>query len=61
VIKLSIIKDYSDNKLLEPAETCHAKFLITGNSNHFSMNKYKKTRIISPKEFWESEINKSND
>ena len=61
VIKLNIIKDYSDNKLLELAETCHAKFLITGNSNDFSMRKYKKTRILSPKEFWELQINKSND
>jgi putative PIN family toxin of toxin-antitoxin system len=59
VIKPDIIKDYSDNKLLELAETCHAKFLITGNSNDFLMRKYKKTRIISPKEFWELEINKS--
>jgi len=61
VIKLNIIKDYSDNKLLELAETCRAKFLITGNSNDFLMRKYKKTRILSPKEFWELEINKSND
>ena len=61
VVKLSLIKNQSDNKLLELAETYNAKFLITGNRNDFSMNKYKKTRIVSPKEFWELEINKSND
>ena len=31
-------------------------YLITGNTKHFSMSKYKKTRIVSAKEFWEMEI-----
>lgn len=52
-IKINIIQDKSDNKFLELAETSNADFLITGNTQHFSMREYKKTKIVSPKEFWE--------
>lgn len=51
--KVKLIKDESDNRLLELAETCHAKYLITGNTNDFTMTKYKGTEIVSPKEFFE--------
>lgn len=53
VVKLNVITDYSDNKLLELSETSGAEFLITGNSNHFPMKEYKKTKVVSPREFWE--------
>ena len=36
-IKLKIINDLDDNKLLELAQTSNADFLITGNTNHFTM------------------------
>jgi len=52
-VKLDIIQDIDDNKFLELAETCKADFLITGNSNDFSMQAYKTTRIITPKDYWE--------
>ncbi len=39
----------------------NAEYLITGNSNDFTMRIYKGTRIISPKEYWEREINNNND
>jgi uncharacterized protein len=55
-IKVKIIKDDADNRLLELAETCKADYLITGNTRHFPMGKYKSTKIISPKEFCELEI-----
>ncbi|HEY5463566.1 MAG TPA: putative toxin-antitoxin system toxin component, PIN family [Hanamia sp.] len=55
-VKIDIIKDEADNKLLELAETCNADYLITGNAKHFLMKKYKNTKIVSPKEFWELEI-----
>jgi hypothetical protein len=35
-IKLEIINDTGDNKLLELAEAANANFLITGNTNDFT-------------------------
>ena len=51
--KLEIINDIDDNKLLELAEISEADFLITGNTNHFTMKNYKRTQIVTPREFWE--------
>ena len=51
-IRLYVIGDKNDNKLLELAETCKADFLITGNTNDFTFQEYKGTRIVSPKEYW---------
>lgn len=51
--KLTIISDKDDNKLLELAEECKADFLITGNTNDFTIKKYKLTKIVTPKEYWE--------
>jgi len=55
-IKIDIIKDEADNRLLELAETCKAQYLITGNTKHFSIKKYKGTKIVSPKEFCELQV-----
>jgi len=55
-IKLKIINDIDDNKLLELAETCNANFIITGNTNDFTMKEYKGTKIVTPKEFWEMHL-----
>lgn len=52
-VLLNIISDKGDNKLLELAETCIADYLITGNTNDFTMHEYKVTRIMSPKDFFE--------
>lgn len=52
-IKIDLIKDKSDNKLLELAEESKADVLITGNFNDFNMSSYKNTLILSPKDFWE--------
>ncbi|MDP1623309.1 MAG: hypothetical protein Q8M08_13330, partial [Bacteroidales bacterium] len=51
-IRLEIINDQGDNKLLELAETCNADFLITGNTNDFTIREYKGTKIVSPKVYW---------
>jgi len=51
--QVTLISDQDDNRLLELAEECKANYLITGNSNDFTMDKYKKTKIVSPKEYWE--------
>jgi len=54
--KLDIIKDVDDNKLLELAEVSHADFLITGNTNDFTMETFRSTRIVTPKQYWENHI-----
>jgi putative PIN family toxin of toxin-antitoxin system len=52
--KLTIISDKDDNKFLELALECKADFLITGNTNDFTIKKYKRTKIVTPKEYWEN-------
>ncbi len=52
-IKINLLSDKDDNKFLELAETSGAEFLITGNRNDFSMKKYKSTRIVTPRDYWE--------
>lgn len=52
--KLTIISDKDDNKLLELAEEARANFLITGNTNDFTIKKYRRTKIVTPKEYWEN-------
>ncbi len=52
-ITLGIISDPADNRLLELSETCQADYLVTGNTNDFTMAEHKGTKIVSPKEFFE--------
>ena len=52
-IRLDVIKDRDDNKLLELADESHADFLITGNHIDFTMPHHNSTRILSPRKFWE--------
>jgi putative PIN family toxin of toxin-antitoxin system len=51
--KLQILADPDDDKLLELAHESKADFLITGNTNDFTIDHYRKTKIITPKEYWE--------
>ncbi len=51
--KVTIIGDVDDNKFLELAEESKSNFLITGNTNDFTMQMYKRTKIVTPKEYWE--------
>ncbi len=51
--KIEIIKDEPDNRLLELADISKADFIITGNTNDFTIQIYNKTRILTPKEYWE--------
>jgi len=52
-IKLNLISDEADNRILELADICEADFIITGNTNDFTFPAYKQTKIISPKQYWE--------
>ena len=49
--KLKIIKDETDNRLLELADISKAGFIITGNTNDFTMKSFKETRIVNPREY----------
>jgi putative PIN family toxin of toxin-antitoxin system len=53
-IKLDLISDADDNMILELADECLADYVITGNTTDFTFPSYKLTRIITPKEYWES-------
>ncbi|MDR1862502.1 MAG: putative toxin-antitoxin system toxin component, PIN family [Treponema sp.] len=53
-IKLNLISDTKDNMLLELADICSADFLITGNTNDFTFSQYKKTKIVTSKEYWDN-------
>lgn len=52
--RLTIISDKDDNKFLELSSESKADFLITGNTNDFTIKRYKRTKIVTPKEYWEN-------
>ena len=52
-IKLNLISDVDDNKVLELADVCSADFIITGNTTDFTFAMYKQTKIVTPKQYWE--------
>lgn len=51
-IKVDIIKDADDNMLLELAIESDANYIVTGNRNDFTISSYQKTKIVSPKDYW---------
>jgi uncharacterized protein len=52
-IKLDMMSDKDDNKILELADASGADYIITGNLNDFTFPLYKQAKIVSPKEYWE--------
>ena len=52
-LKLEIIDDRDDNKILELADAASADYIITGNTNDFTFPNYKSTRILTPKQYWD--------
>jgi uncharacterized protein len=55
-ITLNIISDDDDNMVLELADECEADFIITGNTNDFTITNYKNTKVVTPREYWELHI-----
>nr|AGS53598.1 hypothetical protein [uncultured bacterium contig00070] len=51
---IDLLSDKDDNMFLELAEESEADFLITGNINDFTISEYKKTLIVTPKQYWEN-------
>lgn len=47
-----VIRDDSDNRLLELALVSKADFLVTGNFNDFTFTSFGKTKVVDPKSFW---------
>jgi putative PIN family toxin of toxin-antitoxin system len=52
-IKIDLISDKDDNKILELADESIADFIITGNTTDFTFPEYKQTKIVTPREYWE--------
>lgn len=53
-VKIDLISDKDDNKILELADFCSADFIITGNTNDFTFSQYKQTKIVNPRDYWEN-------
>ncbi|HET8735101.1 MAG TPA: putative toxin-antitoxin system toxin component, PIN family [Pricia sp.] len=53
IVKVRLIKDEPDNRFLELAQISQADFIVTGNTNDFTMTKFRSTKIVTPKEYWE--------
>jgi hypothetical protein len=52
-IKLNVISDEADNRFLELSVYAKADYLITGNTNDFTEDKYENVDIVTPREYWE--------
>ncbi len=52
--KINVNSDQDDNMIIELAVESNADFIITGNTNDFTMKSYKNTKIVTPKEYWEN-------
>ena len=58
-VKLHIINDDAeDNKILECAQASGADIIVTGDKHLLKLGKYRKTRIVAPREFFDN-INKN--
>lgn len=51
--QVDIIQDDADNRLLELAIASNADFIITGNTNDFTMSHFQGTKIVTAKEYWD--------
>ncbi|MBP6740293.1 MAG: putative toxin-antitoxin system toxin component, PIN family [Leptospiraceae bacterium] len=51
-ITLNVISDEADNRFLELSVYAKADYLITGNTNDFTKDKYENVDIVTPREFW---------
>jgi len=51
-ITLDLLPDKDDDMILELADVCLADYIVTGNTNDFTISAYKNTQIVTPREFW---------
>lgn len=59
--KVNLISDESDNKFLELAFESSADFLITGNTLDFDFDTFENTRIVTPREYWDTYQSRLNN
>ena len=52
-ITLNVISGEADNRFLELSVYAKADYLITGNTNDFTKDKYENVDIVTPREFWD--------
>ncbi len=52
--KVEVLTDIDDNKFLELAIEADANFVITGNTKHFTLDKFENTLILTPADYWEN-------
>ncbi|HEY6900854.1 MAG TPA: PIN domain-containing protein, partial [Puia sp.] len=49
-IKLSVIADEPDNRMLELAVTAQADYIVTGNTKDFTFSQYEGVKIVTPEQ-----------
>ena len=52
--KVEVLTDTSDNKFLELAAVSSADYLITGNTLDFTITEFEYTKIVTPREYWDT-------
>jgi putative PIN family toxin of toxin-antitoxin system len=55
-LRIDVLDDKDDNKFIELAVEADAAFIVTGNSNDFTIRDYNGIIICSPKEFYEQQM-----
>lgn len=50
-VRLSVIADEPDNRILELALTAEAHYIITGNTNDLTFSHYADTKVVTPEQF----------
>lgn len=50
--QIRIVRDPEDNKILESAAESRADYLITSDNDLLTLKKYRRTKIVTPIEFW---------
>ena len=56
--RFEIIGDKDDNRLLELASESKADYIITGNTNDFTMTEFRGTKVVSPQNYWDNYRNR---
>ena len=51
-IQIDVLSDKDDNMILELADACSADYIITGNTTDFTIPAYKRTQIVTPRDYW---------
>jgi putative PIN family toxin of toxin-antitoxin system len=49
---ITLLRDPDDDYFLDLASTSNADYLITGNTNNFTIKSYGSTTIVTPTDYW---------